>query len=624
MKQLSILLLTLSFVFSCTQKPLEKTQETRNNIEVSIDLHTVQNDQVNVTVNPGSFSNESIRFMIPKTVPGTYSEDDYGRLIENLKAYDYQDQLLAVNLVDDNTWEITNAKDLDYITYQVNDSFDIEGELDIFSPAGTNILADNNFVLNLHGFVGYFSNLQETPYTLTIARPSSLYYSTSLPYISSTSAEGVSNDLFQASRYFQVIDNPIFYTTTKPEEFMVGDMKVVLDVHSPNKTYTAQQLLPNIKEMVEAQKNYLGEINDTKLYAIMLYLSDNDKGADAGGFGALEHHTSTVVILPETMPFESLNETMTDIVSHEFFHTLTPLNVHSEEIHHFDFNDPQMSQHLWMYEGVTEYFANHFQAHESLITPEKFYSRMQEKIGQAKRFGDVSFTEMSKLILTDEHKDSFYNVYLKGALIAMVLDIQLRELSDGEQGILHLMGQLSNLYGKEKPFIDDQLIPQIVELTDPSIGAFFTNHVQGNQPISYKDYFAKVGLEYAPLQAETSLFLHNMQLPFFDYNEESGQIYFSDESPTNSMLEKLGIQAGDVLQSVNGTEATLQTAQQWIGASFAYKEGQDITLVVNRDGKQVELYGKYETPMYESLELQEMDLPETDSRVQLRKSWLFN
>jgi predicted metalloprotease with PDZ domain len=49
---------------------------------------------------------------------------------------------------------------------------------------------------------------------------------------------------------------------------------------------------------------------------------------------------------------------MMDVVSHEFFHIVTPLSIHSKEIQDFDYNDPKMSEHLWMYEGVTEYFAN--------------------------------------------------------------------------------------------------------------------------------------------------------------------------------------------------------------------------------------------------------------------------
>jgi predicted metalloprotease with PDZ domain len=57
------------------------------------------------------------------------------------------------------------------------------------------------------------------------------------------------------------------------------------------------------------------------------------------------------------MPKEELVKSMMDVVSHEFFHIVTHLAFILKKPR-FDYNDPKMSEHLWMYEGVTEYFAN--------------------------------------------------------------------------------------------------------------------------------------------------------------------------------------------------------------------------------------------------------------------------
>jgi predicted metalloprotease with PDZ domain len=42
------------------------------------------------------------------------------------------------------------------------------------------------------------------------------------------------------------------------------------------------------------------------------------------------------------------------------FHEFNPIGIHWK-IQYFDYNMQKMSEHLWMYEGVTEYFANLFQ-----------------------------------------------------------------------------------------------------------------------------------------------------------------------------------------------------------------------------------------------------------------------
>jgi predicted metalloprotease with PDZ domain len=52
-----------------------------------------------------------------------------------------------------------------------------------------------------------------------------------------------------------------------------------------------------------------------------------------------------------------------------------------------------MSAHLWMYEGVTEYFANLFQINQGLITEEDFYSRLSDQMERAAAMNDtMSFT----------------------------------------------------------------------------------------------------------------------------------------------------------------------------------------------------------------------------------------
>lgn len=623
----SIALIAFALVSCGGSKTLIKTEvEADLPTQVSIDLVNVNDDKVMVEIDPGLFTENSAVFHIPKTVPGTYSTDDYGRLIEGLKAYDYDGQPLDYVQLGDNTYSFPESKKLDKITYLVNDSFDIDGELGIFSPAGTNIDMGNSYILNLHGFVGYFKGQEEKQYDIELTRPSGMFVSTALPTSKASLASVGAETLtayYKADRYFQVIDNPMMVTKSAPSEFKVDEMKVVVDVYSPSGLLTASGIQPNLETMMQAQKNYLGDINDTPLYAILVYLSDREK-QDAGGFGALEHHTSTIVVLPEGMPEEFFNETMTDIVSHEFFHTLTPLNVHSDEIHYFDYNDPEMSQHLWMYEGVTEYFANHFQIHEGLIEENDFYDRMLGKINNSQRYNDtLPFTEMSKNILEEEYEGEYINVYEKGALIAMALDIRLRELSNGETGILHLMGRLSEKYGKDQPFNDDDLIPTIVSLTYPEIQEFFDTYVSGPVPIPYNDFFAKVGLESTVVQTETNMWLKDLQIPFIDVNQETNEIFYPGGA-TNSMIEKIGFQAGDVIQEVNGEKISLETINVMIQNSFGWQEGDDIRMIVSRDGSPTTLRAEYEIPTTESAVIQPMTLEDDDERVQLRNAWLFS
>ena len=532
---------------------------------------------------------------------------------------------------------------MDKITYYVNDTYDTETSTinSVFSPAGTNILKDEVFMLNLHGFVGYFEGLKEVPYEIAITAPTALEPTTTLPTrprdteadgAPTVASEGRKNaasnaigdadtDIFFANRYFEVIDNPILYAKPNTESFSLNDIEVTLSVYSPTGVYKASDLKPKMEEMMSAQKAFLGEVNSTKNYDILLYLSKMDS-VDARGFGALEHHTSTTVVLPEAMPKDRLEQAMIDVVSHEFFHTVTPLNIHSKEIQFFDFNDPKMSQHLWMYEGTTEYFANLFQVQQGLIDETEFYQRMMDKITNAKAYDDgMSFTTMSRNILEEPYEENYANVYEKGALINMVLDIELRRLSKGEKGVLWLMKELSAKYGKETPFEDEALFDEIIAMTYPEIGSFFEKHVIGETPIDYGQYLAKVGLKMEEREKQTGFFLDG-QVPFIDVDEDQGDaIYIRKGITLNSFFQNLGAEQGDFIKSINGTEVDLDAIRTIIGQSFGWSPDTQVAMTVSRDGKEIELEAKAGTPMLEVETIVPME-GVSSKESELRDAWL--
>ena len=75
-------------------------------VVANLDLVNVNDDKVMVSVDPGKFTTEETTFYIPKTVPGTYSTDNYGQFVEDLKAIDYNGNELKVTRIDDNSWKI--------------------------------------------------------------------------------------------------------------------------------------------------------------------------------------------------------------------------------------------------------------------------------------------------------------------------------------------------------------------------------------------------------------------------------------------------------------------------------------------------------------------------------------
>ncbi len=604
-----------SFIISCLLLSVTSFSQSSKQIQVSMDLNTIRNDKVSVTVVPPKITSKETTYFIPKIIPGTYSEDDYGRFIENLKAFDNKGKELAVAKMDDNSWTIKEAKKLAKITYWVNDTYDIENSHDIFSPAGTNIEAGKNFMINTHGFVGYFKDLDQLPYVLTITKPAALFGATAL---TDTDANDT-KDVFRTARYAELVDSPIMYSKPNYTTFMAGDMEILFSVYSPNDVYDVQALAPEMETMMKAQKKFLGSINETKKYAILLYLTDIEK-EDAHGYGALEHNTSTTVVFPEALPKEQLVESLVDVVSHEFFHIVTPLGIHSKEIHFFDFNSPKMSKHLWMYEGVTEYFANLFQVNQGLISEADFYNRIVEKINNAEKFDDtLPFTKMSGNVLRNPGKENYLNVYEKGTLIAMCMDIIIREKSNGERGILNLMQQLSKEYGSSRPFNDDELFDKIEALTYPEVRQFLNTYVAGETPINYGFYLQKMGVNFGKSQIPGHVFLDG-QTPFITVDPVSKEISLLPEIPLNEFMTKLGLHNGDVIVSINNVNYNLDTIYDLIMTSMNWKNDDPVTFKIKRNGKEMLLQGKVIIPTMEIEGLQFVDT----SKERLKNDWLNN
>jgi predicted metalloprotease with PDZ domain len=594
-------------------------QENQPVLRYSVDLTQTSNDQLSVELICPSFKKKDLKFFIPKTVPGTYSEDDYGRFIEDFKALDKKGNVLKTKKLDKNGWLIERSDKLVKITYKVNDTFDAYDKADntIFEPSGTSIEKDTVYLINNHGLFGYFSGYEKSAYEVTIKHAPDFYGSTAL----TDSDHSNTQDVFLTDSYNLLVDSPILYCKPDTTTVKVGNTDVLISVYSPSGKVTSKFLAEQVDPLLQAQGKYLGGSLPVDKYAFLVYF-DNKPGL-SGSEGALEHSYSSVYYFQE-YPQEVFGPYFTDIAAHEFFHILTPLNIHSEQIHDFNFNYPEMSKHLWLYEGSTEYHAHIVQTRYGLKSPEELYKVLTEKINSSqKQFDDrLSFTEMSKGVLK-KHQSQFGNVYQKGALISLCLDILLREESGGKKGIIDLVLDLSKKFGKDEHFQDDQLFDEIQALSSPAIKNFLVKYVEGSEKLPLKDILKKVGLEYEEEKIITTYNLGNMSMA-----PANGKFKVMNTDQMNAEGKELGYQVGDILQSVNGEEITIQNYAEfrtkWLET---VKEGDDLTVGVlrkNESGNEETVLLKAKVQSFKAMRTNVIaeDPQATEAQVNLRKAWL--
>lgn len=589
------------------------------NYQFSLNLTKVHNDMLTVELVTPAMTSDTVVYRLPKIIPGTYKIYDFGRYIHDFKATDKNGQEIAATRLDANSWKIVNAKKLYRITYDVEDSWDskVKGET-IFEPAGSNIQEDTNFVINNHCFFGYFDGMKRNVYTITITHPDGMFGATGLSDVKRSG----NTDVYTTTSYMDLVDGPIMYDRPDTTHIFIGATDVLVSVYSPRKLVSSKFVSDSLRILLDIQRQYLGGTLPVKNYAFLIYLTDNERGYESGAFGALEHSYSSMYTLLEMKP-EYIAQTVKDVSAHEFFHIVTPLSIHSYEIGDFDYDQPKMSQHLWMYEGLTEYEAHHVQVKYGSQTLDEFLDVMHGKMVTADEYDDeLSFTQMSKGCL-DKYEDQYGNVYAKGALIGMCLDIKLRQLSGGKYGTQDLMHDLAKKYGKDRSFNDDSLFSDIVKLTYPEIGDFFTKYVIGGDRLPFTEIFEAVGIDYkrrADVQIIDPLGGYGLRL------DPDGNIRLFPNSP-NDFGKEMGYQKGDILVSFNGKKITPDNAALIIGDFIkTAKEGQKLKVVVKRreDGtfKKHTLKGKIHPVSVVKRHLLTPMSDPTPEQLKLRKAWI--
>ena len=471
---------------------------------------------------------------------------------------------------------------------------------------------------------GFFKGKEILPSEVSYDRPNDFYASTSLRRIGGD----FDTDIFKAANFHDLIDAPVMYNEPDTVNFKLGYGDIQISVYSPSKAVTAKELSGKIRPMLEAQNKYLGNILPVDRYHFIIYLSPT--GFPSGNIGALEHARSSFFCLAEEK-VDKISKIVVDIAAHEFFHIVTPLYIQSEEIFNFDYLEPKMSKHLWLYEGVVEYMAHHMQCRYKLGTQDEFLVKLGDKVRTSRRYKTaVSLSEMSKKCLEEPYANQYNNIYQKGALTAMCLDLKLMQLSKGKYDLQFLLRDLSGYYGQDTPFKDEELYDKIIEITRfRELKDFFMKHVEGIEPMNYNEFLNPFGVEYFEVATVLEISalggLENGVLRTDSLN----RFYIAKPEKMDEFGSKyLGFKDGDIILEWDGKPLSPKTVSAVL---FVYmqnvKEGDELAIKVLRKNAK----GGYDEKTLKSkmvkISVEKKDVfkfieKPTDEQLKMRKIWL--
>ena len=465
-------------------------------------------------------------YHLPKTVPGTYATLDYGRFVTDFTAVDAQGKALKVKKMGNNSWKVSGSATPVAVRYTVASIMELKVKKDkIFEPASTFHDDQKGSVLNGGGVYGFWTGQERGSVTVDLGTPQGWFAATSLE-----GEAGNGRTLLRADSYHALLDNPVLLTKPDTAGFWVANTRVTIAVLDLNGTPRAAEFKRELEADMAAVARFLPQLPVDR-YTFLTMVGDFRWAGDilfsgkpsiggiikvakslgSQGFGALEHNTSSVYYLGdfgsgERMPDDlRVEKQLLDAAVHEFMHIITPLGLHAPAIHDFDYANPSMSQHLWLYEGVTEYFAQLIRYQGGRLSEKEYLDAMRGKIAQGEKFpnGKFSFTEMSRNVLDKPYADAYMHVYDRGAVMAWLIDAQIRGAHEGRRSLIDVIMALHAQYGPTRPFDEAGFFDSFCEVAEtPGLREFFAKHVEGREPLPYSEALKLVGLEYSAKGSE--------------------------------------------------------------------------------------------------------------------------
>jgi len=602
-----IVILSLVFVLGSCRPPVQTERTEVPQIAYIVKVTNPLDDLFRVTVRTSGLSADNGIYNFASTAPGTYSLLDFGRFVSSFKAFDNRGNEIPVERVSTNQWKISRPGELATITYDVEDSFDAKVTENAVAPMCGSGIDTNYATFNTFAVLGYFEGLQSTPVKMKVEyKPG---------WIIATALDADAGGYYVAETFDRLADSPVLAGKLSVAKTKVNDIDVEVYVYAVDTTLGAQTILTMADDVLQSAGAFIGS-SPVPYYKFLCVLLDVPTFQRYGltSAGALEHSYSSLYVLPVSPA--GIGQ-LQGIMAHEFMHILTPLNLHSEIIHSFNFAKPNASEHLWLYEGVTEWVSDIMQLRSGLMDDDEYLGQVTAKLNINDNFDkNMSLSEMALSVYTDKGGNQFGNIYNKGAVAAALLDIRLLELSGGKRGFREVFLSLLDKYGSKKPFPEKEFFDVVIQETYPEVRQFIDDYIRGTKELPYKVYFAKLGYRYVPKK------------PSDDTRPAIGVSISGDgkghlvAGKVSEEAKEYGLKDGDILVKLLGTELTFQNANAVFGRLAEMKVGDPYEVVVRRGDEELTLQGKLVQRW--TYHVFEDAGTLTDRQEMLRKSWLKN
>ncbi|MDB5010194.1 MAG: peptidase [Mucilaginibacter sp.] len=531
-------------------------------ISYTLTFPDAQAHYVDVEMHISGLKQPALNLKMPVWVPGSYLVREFSKNIETLNAY-ADGKILTTKKTRKNIWHI-NIQGIPAVTvkYRIY-AFETSVRTSFIDVSHAFLSSPDIFI--------YPDGMLQEPSTIRI-----------IPYKSwkkvSTSLENSAEDIFtlQSPNYDILFDSPIEVGNQDVFGFNVAGVKYEVAMVGGG-TYDKERLKKDLSKIVEEETAIYGE-NPNKHYTFIVhnYLK---------GGGGLEHLSSTVLgVSRAAYATEPGYQNFLQLAAHEHFHLWNVKRLRPIVLGPFDYDNENYTTNLWIAEGFTAYYQNIIVRRMHLYDPENYLNILATDINtlenqpgsKVQPLADASFDAWIKSYRPNENSNnttiSYYN---KGALIAMLLDLQIIHHTNGQKSMDDVMKYMYTEYYKNKNcgYTDEEFKQGLELVLGENLDEFYKNYIYGLTPIDYNKY-----LQYAGYKLTDELAGTNDPALGINTVTNNGKIIITTVL-RESAAWKDGLNVNDEITAINGDEVTSLE-----GILNGKKPGDKLIFNINRDG----------------------------------------
>ncbi|HYE13337.1 MAG TPA: PDZ domain-containing protein [Pyrinomonadaceae bacterium] len=494
---------------------------------------------------PGS-APASVELVMPVWTPGSYLVREFARHVQDFDATaGIAGHMLAWRKTDKSTWRVEKPGLREVrVRYKVYSNE---------RSVRTNELDDRGALWNNAALLMYPSGHLQAPSTLRVVPFGGWTVATGLP-----AAPGGEPNLFRAENFDVLYDSPFLAGNLRTISFDVRGVphRIVLDGEG---NYDAERLRRDFKRVVEAAVELMGDV-PYRDYTFLISLGPT-------GGGGLEHLNSTLLTWRRFgFSADADLRDLYKLVAHEFFHLWNVKRIRPDALGPFDYTRENYTRLLWAAEGLTSYYEDLLVRRAGLMTDKDYLGiaarsiqALQETPGRLEQsLEEASFDAWIKYYRPDENTvNSAVSYYDKGAIVGMLLDLEIRRRSKGSRSLDDVMRYLYEEFAKKNRNYTPEDFRRAAERAAGSgLEEFFRRYVAGREELDYDPALAAVGLRLDTTgagepagRAAAGAFLGATLA------EEGGRLLVRNV-PAGTPAYEQGINADDQIVAVDGYRAT--------------------------------------------------------------------